>query len=90
MHECGQLEGARNTMVCCPVAQSKEDSAQLQRISHQLSGLMSSLADVEKLALALQADASASRKVLPQHTSHMPQCMLACVSTVSGFPRVFL
>ena len=47
--------------------QSREDSAQLQRISHQLSGLMASLADVEKLALALQADASASRKALPHH-----------------------
>ena len=34
----------------------------MQRIVAQLSGLMSSLADVEKLAATLQADTDATRK----------------------------
>ena len=34
----------------------------MQRIAAQLNGLMSSLADVEKLAATLQADTDATRK----------------------------
>ena len=62
--------------------QGRADSAQLQRISHQLSGLMASLADVEKLALALQADAAASRKVLSDVSCLHVQLLLRAIPYV--------
>jgi hypothetical protein len=61
----------------------------MQRISVQLSGLMSSLAGVEKLAAALQADTDATRKVRAspsqvwtwagQGANRPAQCMGVCV-----------
>lgn len=43
--------------------------ADMQEIAAQLKGVMASLADVERIAGALQADTTASRKVLPASQS---------------------